>query len=109
MKVRKNYSICVRCGKEKQTDIQLYCKPCRSEEYRRRRQNKKEKKVKVNEKDLTSFVNKIKANNLNCTLNDLNDIISFYNATTKRIYEFDHLPAGKQIQQMWVKISDRAS
>lgn len=104
------YHKCGVCKKEMEPRTHQYCKGCLSEynkDYNRRKRGIRKldgnTQLKV---DIKGFVDRIVNDNYFIELTDINLIIEYYNMITANISEFDNMPSGSQIFNMFHSIKN---
>ena len=109
-KDRKNRKTnkCCRCGSLKDNLSISYCSSCLSSMNKERRKeasiNSVKGRFRLLKKEILLFIEKIESNDRMVTLEDINDIITFYSGITKKLSEFDSASPGMQIQMMYNKL-----
>lgn len=93
------YSVCLKCGVDKNPNQSGWCRECSNAAARRKTQLKNE--IKVSRKDIIKFVEKIERRNGLASIKDIYvDLITLHSHLRKG-RELDHLEPAEQLQIMY--------
>ncbi len=101
--IRRYYEVCSVCKGPKHKTTSSKCQPCQSRYTNDRKMIEASKPPNLRD-EVKCFVDRIIFDNMQVSLNDINDIVTYYLYTTTRVYEFDVYTTGTQIMMMFQRL-----
>lgn len=110
------HDVCLKCNREyNEKDVirtvRNECRDCNRKYHKENREIKKHYKkekesIELFDEKVIYLINKIKLNNLNVSLSDMNDLITYYQLHFEKTVKFDEYSMREQILLIYNSLSD---